>query len=108
MALSVNIDQGAFLALQNLTNHMTTNAEMAAMFLRNSAAYLRSVGENNPSVREEMEANANSYEVMAELVENDPLGDCPMEMVPPMNPRPATGYLPRSGRPFRAALHSVE
>ena len=45
---------------------MTTNAEMAAMFLRNSAAYLRGVGEHNPSVREEMEATADSYEVMAD------------------------------------------
>jgi hypothetical protein len=57
---------------------MTPNAEMAAMFLRNSAAYLREVGEHNPSVREEMEANADSYEVMADLVENDPLGQSPI------------------------------
>jgi hypothetical protein len=57
---------------------MTTNAEMAAMFLRNSAAYLRGVGEHNPSVREEMEATADSYEVMADLVENDPCGQSPI------------------------------
>ena len=56
---------------------MTTNAEMAAMFLRNSAAYFRGVGENNPSVQGEMEANANSYEVMADLVETDPNGPSP-------------------------------
>ena len=57
---------------------MITNAEMAAIFLRNSAAYLQSVGENNPSVREEMEANANSYELMADRVEDDPLGKSPI------------------------------
>ncbi len=57
---------------------MATNAEMAAMFLRNSAAYLRGVGENNSSVRGEMEANATSYEVMADLVENDPWGESPL------------------------------
>ena len=57
---------------------MITNAEMAAIFLRNSAAYLRSVGENNPSVREEMAANANSYELMVDRVEDDPLGKSPI------------------------------
>ena len=56
---------------------MATNAETAGVFLLNAAAYFRTIAETNPSAKKEMEATARSYEVMADLVVNDPTGDSP-------------------------------
>jgi hypothetical protein len=51
---------------------MATNAELAAELLRNSAAFFRDVGNQNPQLKEQMETNAETFEVVAGLVEKDP------------------------------------
>lgn len=54
---------------------MATNAEIAAKLLRDAATFFRHVGEQNDPIREQMDSNAKAYEVVAELVENDPAAD---------------------------------
>ncbi len=56
---------------------MPTNAELAAGLLRNAANFFRGVGERNPVVREQMDANAETYERVAELVEKEPTAEMP-------------------------------
>jgi hypothetical protein len=54
---------------------MATNAELAAQLLRNSAAFFRDVGSQNPKLKDQMENNAETFEVVAGLVEKDPEGE---------------------------------
>lgn len=54
---------------------MTTNAELAASLLRNAASFFRGVGSQNPAIREQMDANAKTYETVATHLEKDPRGD---------------------------------
>ncbi|NIA68139.1 hypothetical protein HBA54_06005 [Pelagibius litoralis] len=54
---------------------MATNAEIAARLLRDAAGFFRSVGEQNAPLKEHMDNNAQAFEVMAERVEADPLGE---------------------------------
>jgi len=54
---------------------MATNAEIAARLLRDAAGFFRSVGEQNPPLKEHMDNNAQAFEVMAERVEADPTGE---------------------------------
>ena len=56
---------------------MATNAETAGVFPLNAAAYFRTIAGANPSAKKEMEATARSYEIMADLVVNDPTGASP-------------------------------
>lgn len=51
-----------------------TNAEMAATLMRQASRFFLSLGEQNPSVREQMTHNARTFEQVAELVETNPLG----------------------------------
>ena len=57
---------------------MATNAELAAKLLRNSATFFRDVGNQNPKLKGQMESNAETFEVVADLVEKDPDGTMPM------------------------------
>ena len=57
---------------------MATNAQVAAKLLRDAAEFFRSVAEQNPPVQEALEDNAKTFRVIAELVEADPTGDCPI------------------------------
>jgi hypothetical protein len=54
---------------------MATNAEIAAKLLRDAATFFRHVGEQNDPIRDQMDSNAKAYEVVAELVENDPAAE---------------------------------
>ena len=57
---------------------MTTNAKLAARLLRNAAEFFRSVAEQNPAVTEDMETEAQTYELVADWVETDPSGETPL------------------------------
>ena len=50
---------------------MPTNAELAAKLLRNAAEFFRSVGEQNAGLSEQMQSNADTYDMVAEWVEKD-------------------------------------
>lgn len=54
---------------------MPTHSEIAAKLLRDAATFFRSVGEQNASLQQEMDDNAEVYEQIADLVENDPSGE---------------------------------
>src|SRR3546814_18960419 len=56
---------------------MATNAEIAARLLRDAAGFFRSVGEQNPPLKEHMSHNAQAFEVMADRVEPAPTGEAP-------------------------------
>ncbi|MEQ8196107.1 MAG: hypothetical protein RIB59_16620 [Rhodospirillales bacterium] len=51
------------------------NAELAAKLLRESAAFMRDVGVQNPGMRTEMNEAAGKCERVADLVERDPTGE---------------------------------
>lgn len=53
---------------------MTTHAELAARLLRDSAAFFRTVGQQNPALKVQMDENADVFEQVAALVEHDPSG----------------------------------
>lgn len=61
---------------------MATNAEIAARLLRDAAGFFRSVGEQNPPLKEHMDNNAQAFEVMAQRVETDPTGEADFGGVP--------------------------
>ncbi len=50
---------------------MPSNAKLAAKLLRNAAEFFRSVGEQNAELKEQMRTNANTYDMVAEWVEQD-------------------------------------
>ena len=54
---------------------MATNAEIAARLLRDAAGFFRSVGEQNPPLKDHMDKNAQAFEIMADRVESDPTGE---------------------------------
>jgi hypothetical protein len=58
---------------------MATNAEIAARLLRDAAGFFRSVGEQNPPLKEHMDHNAQAFEVIADRVETDPTGELSLD-----------------------------
>jgi hypothetical protein len=54
---------------------MARNADVAAKLLRDAAEFFLTVGEENPTMMMRMKENAELYEAMADLVEEDPEGD---------------------------------
>ena len=58
---------------------MATHADLAAKLLRDAAFFFRNVGEQNPSLKAEMDDNADVYEQVASLVETDPNGDLDLD-----------------------------
>ncbi len=52
----------------------TTHANLAVQLLRDAAGFFRNVGEQNPDLKDNMFDNANVYEEVAQLLENDPEG----------------------------------
>ncbi len=54
---------------------MATHAHLAAKLLRDAATFFRNVGAQNPPLKEQMDDNASVYDQVADLVENDPMGD---------------------------------
>lgn len=55
---------------------MPSNAQLAARLLRSAADFFRTVSEQSPTIKDQMEASARTYEDMADLVESDPTGEC--------------------------------
>lgn len=56
---------------------MATHAELAARLLRDAAFFFRTVAEQNPVLKDQMEENATVFEQVANMVETDPLGHLP-------------------------------
>lgn len=53
---------------------MLTHAQLAAKLLRDAASFFRTIGEQNPPLQTQMDENANVFEQVADLTENDPTG----------------------------------
>jgi len=53
---------------------MATHAQLAAKMLRDAASFFRTIGTQNPPLKTQMEENAEVYEGVAKLVEQDPTG----------------------------------
>lgn len=53
---------------------MITHAQLAAKLLKDAAVFFRTIGEQNPPLKIQMEENANVFEQVAALVENEPVG----------------------------------
>ena len=53
---------------------MATNAQTAAILLRQAAQYFRAIGGQHPAMGPRLSANAETYERVADLVEADPKG----------------------------------
>lgn len=53
---------------------MATNSQLAATLLRNAAAFFRDLGSQNEELTEQMGENAKVYDMVADMVEEDPEG----------------------------------
>jgi len=53
---------------------MMTHMQLAAKLLRDAAVFFRTIGEQNPPLKQQMEENATVFEQVATLVEKDPSG----------------------------------
>jgi len=53
---------------------MPAHSELAAKLLRDAAAFFKTISEQNPPLKEQMDENADVFEQVADLVENDPTG----------------------------------
>ncbi len=53
---------------------MLTHAQLSAKLLRDAAVFFRTIGEQNPPLKIQMDENANVFEQVADLVEQDPTG----------------------------------
>ncbi|NND71810.1 MAG: hypothetical protein HKN43_09535 [Rhodothermales bacterium] len=51
-----------------------SHVSLAVRLLRDAAGFFRNVGEQNPELKEEMFDNADVYDRVAQLLENDPDG----------------------------------
>lgn len=57
---------------------MATHAQIAANLLRNAATFFRDIGGQNPQLTDQMEANARTYDAVADMVEQDPNAEMPL------------------------------
>lgn len=62
---------------------MPSHAEVAAKLLRDAAGFFQTVGEQNPSLKGQMDENANVFTQVAGLVESDPNGELQTGEAPP-------------------------
>ena len=53
---------------------MVTHARLAAKLLRDAASFFRTIGQQNPPLKDQMEENASVFEDVARLVEKNPTG----------------------------------
>lgn len=56
---------------------MTTHADLGARLLRDAAAFFRTLGEQNAPLKDQMMENAEVFEQVATLLEQDPAGILP-------------------------------
>jgi len=54
---------------------MPSHSQLAAKLLRDAAAFFKTIAEQNPPLKEQMAENADVFEQVADLVENDPNGE---------------------------------
>lgn len=54
---------------------MPSHAQLAARLLRDAADFFRTVGDQNAPLKEQMTENADVFEQVAGLVEQDPNGE---------------------------------
>ncbi len=57
----------------------TTYSDLAVKLLRDAAGFFRNVGEQNEALSEQMGDNADVYEQVADLLEQDPAGTLELE-----------------------------
>jgi hypothetical protein len=53
---------------------MITHAQLSAKLLRDAAGFFRTIGEQNPPLKIQMDENSRVFEQVADLVEHDPMG----------------------------------
>ncbi|PJB68970.1 MAG: hypothetical protein CO093_11745 [Alphaproteobacteria bacterium CG_4_9_14_3_um_filter_47_13] len=53
---------------------MPTHAELAGRLLRDAAKFFRTIGEQNATLKPQMDENATVFDQVATLVEQDPTG----------------------------------
>lgn len=53
---------------------MPAHNELAAKLLRDAAAFFKTIAEQNPPLKEQMDENADVFEQVADLVETNPTG----------------------------------
>ena len=53
---------------------MPSHSELAAKLLRDAAAFFKTIAEQNPPLKDQMDENADVFKQVADLVENDPTG----------------------------------
>lgn len=53
---------------------MLTHSQLAAKLLRDAAVFFRTIGDQNPPLKIQMDENANVFEQVADLTEQDPTG----------------------------------
>ncbi len=53
---------------------MLTHAQLAAKLLRDAATFFRTIGDQNPPLKIQMDENGNVFEQVADLLEQDPTG----------------------------------
>lgn len=56
-----------------------THVELAIKLLRDAAGFFRNVGEQNGPIKDEMHSNADVYDKVADLLEEDPSGVIELE-----------------------------
>ncbi len=54
---------------------MPSHAQLAGRLLRDAANFFRTVGEQNVALKPQMDENANVFDQVATLVEQDPMGE---------------------------------
>lgn len=54
---------------------MAKHTDLAAKLLKDAAIFFRNVGAQNPALAEQMDDNADVYDQVAELLQNDPHGE---------------------------------
>ncbi len=53
---------------------MPSHAELAAKLLRDASAFFKTIAEQNPPLKEQMDENSDVFEQVADLVEQNPTG----------------------------------
>jgi len=53
---------------------MPSHAELAAKLLRDAAAFFKTISEQNPPLKDQMDENADVFEQVADLVEKNTNG----------------------------------
>jgi hypothetical protein len=56
---------------------MPTHADLGARLLRDAASFFRTLGSQNEPLRDQMTENADVFEQVANLLEQDPTGVLP-------------------------------